>query len=342
MNPPLPITLVPVAWSDRSFDRLPGLADRPPIDPHAPYLVGGVFGLLVLASLVGFVLKRVAKSDAARRTVENLNARTKAWWIMAAVFALALYGGRAGVIVLFALVSFQALREMITLTPTRRGDHHALFWAFFVIVPLHYYVLYIGWYGMYAIFIPVYCFLFLAVRSVLTGDCARYLERAAKTQWGVMICVYCVSHAPALLMLNIPGYTQTWKLLVYLVLVVQLSDVMQYVWGKLLGRTKVAPDVSPNKTWEGLLGGVASATIVGAAIWKITPFTWPQSAALAFTVCVMGFFGGLVMSAIKRDAGVKDYGHLIEGHGGVMDRIDSLSFAAPVFFHLVRYYFAQP
>lgn len=338
MTPPA----FPIAEATGLFDRLPRLPDLPPIDRHAPYLVGGVFGLLLVASVVGFVLKRTAKSEGAKRTIDNLNARTKAWWIMGAVFALALAGGRGGVMVLFGLVSFQALREMITLTPTRRGDHHALFWAFFVIIPLHYYVLYIGWYGFAVIFIPVYCFLFLAVRSVLTQDCSRYLERAAKTQWGVMICVYCVSHAAALLMLNIPGYEQTWKLLVYLVLVVQLSDVMQYVWGKLLGRRKVVPGVSPNKTWEGLVGGVLTATAIGTAIWKITPFTWYQSAAFAFTICIMGFFGGLVMSAIKRDAGVKDYGHLIEGHGGVMDRIDSLSFAAPIFFHLVRYYFAVP
>lgn len=321
-----------LAWT---WPQLPAL---PPIDRHAPYLAGGVFGLLVVASAAGLLLKLTAKSDAARRTVENLNARTKAWWIMAGVFALALAGGRAGVMVLFALVSFQALREMITLTPTRRGDHHTLFWAFFVIVPLHYYVLYTGWYGFAIIFIPVYCFLFLAVRSTLTGDVTRYMERAAKTQWGVMICVYCLSHAPALLLLNIPGYPQTWKLLVYLVLVAQLSDVMQYVWGKLLGRRKIAPGVSPNKTWEGFLGGVATATAIGAAIHRITPFSWWESAILAFVICVMGFFGGLVMSAIKRDAGVKDYGHLIEGHGGVMDRVDSLSFAAPIFFHVVRFY----
>lgn len=308
------------------------------IDPHAPYLICGVAGLLIVASVVGFILKLTAKSDSAKRTIDNLNARTKAWWIMAGVFAIALACGLGGVTILFALVSFQALREMITLTPTRRGDHHALFWAFFVIVPIHYYVLYVAWYGLFAIFIPVYCFLFLAVRSALTGDCTNYLERAAKTQWGVMICVYCVSHAAALLLLQIPDYKQTWKLLVYLVLIVQLSDVFQYVWGKMLGKTKIAPDVSPNKTVEGFLGGVLTATAIGALLAPITPFNWWQSAVMAFVICVMGFFGGLVMSAIKRDAGVKDYGHLIEGHGGVMDRIDSLSFAAPIFFHVVRFY----
>jgi phosphatidate cytidylyltransferase len=310
-------------------------------DPHARWLVAGVGGLLVIASLVGFVLARSARSESARRTVDNLNARTKAWWIMAGVFAAALAGGFAGVVILFALVSFQALREMISLAPTRRGDHHALFWAFFVILPIHYYILWVGWYGLFIIFIPVYCFLFLALRPALAGDVTRYLERAAKTYWGVMICVYCVSHAPALLTLQIPGYAQPWKLLVFLVIVVQMSDVMQYVWGKIFGKRKLVPHVSPSKTWEGFVGGVASATLIGAALWKITPFTFGSAAGISLTVCLLGFFGGLVMSAIKRDVGVKDYGYLIEGHGGVMDRIDSLAFAAPVFFHVVRHYWAS-
>lgn len=309
-------------------------------DRSTQWLVGAVSAVLVVASLIGAILSKTATGEAARATVDNLNRRVRAWWIMVILFAAALAIGRAGVLVLFALLSFQALREMITLSPTRRGDHHTLFWAFFVIVPLHYYLLWIEWYGMFAIFVPVYCFLFLAIRSALTGDPAHYLERAAKIQWGVMICVYCISHAPALLVLKLKDFSDNWKLLVFLVAVVQLSDVLQYCWGKLLGRRRIAPHLSPGKTWEGFVGGVLSATAVGMGMWRITPFAPWQAAAMAFTLCIMGFFGGLVMSAIKRDAGVKDYGHLIEGHGGVMDRLDSLSFAAPIFFHLVRYYFS--
>jgi phosphatidate cytidylyltransferase len=149
-----------------------------------------------------------------------------------------------------------------------------------------------------------------------------------------------VSHVPALLMLDLPGFSgANARLVLFLVLVAQLSDVLQYVWGQLFGRHKIPPVLSPSKTWEGFLGGVLSASAVGAALWWATPFNPWQAAALSLVITMMGFFGGLVMSAIKRDRGVKDYGNLIEGHGGVMDRIDSISFAAPVFFHLVRYYF---
>ena len=155
-----------------------------------------------------------------------------------------------------------------------------------------------------------------------------------------MVAVYCVSHAPALLMLQIPGYAgQNAKLLLYLVIVVQLSDVLQYVFGKTLGRRRIVPRVSPNKTWEGTLGGIASATLIGALLWWVTPFGVWSAAAIALLINLAGFAGGLCMSAIKRDLGVKDFGTLIEGHGGILDRIDSLCFAAPVFFHAVRYFY---
>jgi phosphatidate cytidylyltransferase len=259
---------------------------------------------------------------------------------MAAVFATALLLGDAASTVLFGFISFLALREFITLTPTSHGDHRSLFWAFFIITPLQYYLVATGWYGLYTIFIPVYAFLFIPIRSALAGDCARFLERTAKIQWALMVCVYCVSHAPALLGLKIPGYEgQNGQLLLFFVLVVELSDVLQYVWGKILGRHPIAPRVSPNKTWEGFVGGILSATAVGTALWWATPFSPWQAAGMSLVITLLGFAGGLTMSAIKRDRGVKDYGTILAGHGGILDRIDSLCFAAPVFFHLTRQFF---
>jgi phosphatidate cytidylyltransferase len=310
------------------------------LDAQTYWLVGGVLALLVVSSLIGWVLSSCATSDKGKATVENLNARIRAWWMMVAVFGLAMATGGIGSIVLFALTSFLALREFITLTPTRLGDHRTLFWVFFIILPLQYYLIAIKWYGLFAIMIPVYAFLFIPIRSATAGDCENFLERTAKIQWALMICVYCISYVPALLSLDIPGYAgQNGKLMFYFVLVAQISDVLQYVWGKTIGRHKIAPSVSPNKTWEGFIGGIASATLIGAGLWWATPFTPWQSAGMSLAITLMGFGGGLVMSAIKRDRGVKDYGNMIEGHGGVMDRIDSLCFAAPVFFHLTRFFF---
>ncbi|RXK56744.1 phosphatidate cytidylyltransferase [Oleiharenicola lentus] len=308
------------------------------LDQQLIWILGGIIGLLALSSTITFFLKR--RPGGPNKVVANLDARVKAWWAMVAVFGVALATGGLGSVILFGLLSFFALREFITLTPTRAGDHRTLFWAFFIITPLQYYLVAMEWYGLFSILIPVYAFIFVPTRSALAGDSEHFLERTAKIQWALMVCVYCVSHVPALLTLKIKGYEgQNAKLLLFFVIVVQISDVLQYVWGKLLGKRAIVPTISPNKTVEGFWGGILSATAVGAGLWWATPFTWWQAALFAFLLTLMGFFGGLVMSAIKRDRGVKDYGTMIEGHGGVMDRIDSLCFAAPVFFHLVRYIF---
>jgi phosphatidate cytidylyltransferase len=302
-------------------------------------LFAGIGGVLVMASLIGFVLKTFVAKNQPHAVIDNLNARIKAWWVMVLVISGAFLFGRDGVIVLFLFISFVALREFMTLTYTRSGDHNALAASFFIVLPAQYFFVYIEWYGLYSIFIPVYAFLMLPILEVTAGDTTRFLERAAKMQWGLMVSVFCISHVPALLTLQIPGYEgRNILLIVFLVLVVQSSDVLQYVWGKLFGKHKVAPNVSPSKTLEGLVGGVLSATVLGGALWWITPFTVWQAALMAFAINVMGFLGGLVMSAIKRDRGVKDWGHMIEGHGGMLDRLDSVVFAAPVFFHATRYW----
>jgi phosphatidate cytidylyltransferase len=302
-------------------------------------LFGGVAGVLILASIVGGLLKWRVAHGAPHGVIDNLNARVKAWWAMVAVIGLAFAFGRGGVIVLFFLISFYALREFITLAYTRRGDHYAIAAAFYLCLPVQYLLVWIDWYGLYAIFIPVYAFLLLPILSAFGNDTTRFLERTAKVQWGLMICVFCISHVPALLTLPIPGFEgRNLLLIAFLVIVVQGSDVLQYVWGKLLGRRKVAPELSPSKTWEGLIGGVASATLLGAGLYWATPFNPWQAGALALLICIMGFLGGLVMSAIKRDRGVKDWGTMIEGHGGMLDRLDSVIFAAPIFFHAVRYF----
>ena len=309
------------------------------------WLIGGVAALLLVASIIGWTLQGRLRSqqnpsEKSQKLVANLVSRVNAWWVMIAVFAVAFLAGKIGTIVLFTAISYFALREFITLTPTRPGDHRTLFLAFFLLIPLHYYLIVIQWYALFSILIPVYAFLLMPCIAVLAQDTEHFLERAAKIQWGVMICIYCISHAPALLLLPINNFAgQNALLLFYFMLIVQLSDVLQYVFGNLFGKTKVAPLVSPNKTLEGLIGGGLSTILIGAAMWWITPFTPLQSAGMATIIVIMGFLGGLVMSAIKRSLGAKDWGNMIQGHGGMMDRMDSVSFAAPIFFHITRYFF---
>jgi phosphatidate cytidylyltransferase len=306
-------------------------------DPKTAGLFGGVLALLVMATIIGQLIRlRRGRSE----VVDNLNARIRAWWIMSAVFTVSLLTGGIGSVILFGFLSFFALREFITITPTRAADHGALFWSFFIITPFQYYLVATQWYGLFSVLIPVYAFLFIPSRVAMAGDPTGFLERAAKIQWALMICVYCLSHVPAILMIDVVNFHgKNARLLFFLVVVVQMSDVFQYIWGKMAGRHKIAPTISPNKTWEGFVGGVLTATALGAALWWATPFKPWQAALMSLIITLMGFLGGLTMSAIKRDRGVKDYGSLIEGHGGVLDRIDSLCFAGPVFFHLVRYFF---
>ena len=307
--------------------------------PHLLWLLSGVAGILILSSITGALLKRRLSPDGSNPVIDNLNARINAWWVMVILLASAFLAGRTGVIVQFALCSFAALREFLTLTTHSREDHWSLAASFFVVLPFQYWLVLTDWYGLYSVYIPVYVFLLLPVISALRGNPKDFLVRVSETQWALMICVFCISHVPALLTLQIPGFEgRNVILIAYLIFVVQLSDVMQYVWGKLIGRTRIAPTLSPSKTWEGFVGGALTATAVGTGLWWMTPFTMAQAAAMCLVITIMGFFGGLVMSAIKRDRGVKDWGHLIAGHGGFLDRLDSVIFAAPIFFHVTRYW----
>lgn len=309
------------------------------MDHHALILNAIILGILLTASLIGLLLKWRVGFATPHAVIDNLNARIKAWWVMAFVMGGALALGHWAITLLFAVISFFALREFLTLAPTRRGDHYALLAAFYLALPVQYLLIGQDWYGLFSIFIPVYGFLLLPILSTLGNDTRHFLTRNSTVQWGLMIAVYCISCVPALLVLDIPGYEGRNLLLInWLILVVQGSDVLQYVCGKLWGRHKIAPQLSPSKTVEGFAGGLALASLLGMALFWITPFSWWQAGLIALLVNLMGFAGGLVMSAIKRDRGVKDWGAMIEGHGGMLDRLDSICFAAPIFFHVVRYF----
>jgi phosphatidate cytidylyltransferase len=295
-----------------------------------------LLGILALASTTGFALH--VKYGGANETVRNMNMRIKAWWAMVAVLFSALVLGRYATIVVFGFASLMALREFLTLTPTRKSDYWPLFIAFFVALPGQYWLLVEQWYGLFAVFIPVYIFALISAASALSQDTEDFLSRNARILFAVMVCVYGVSHAPALLMLDIPGFEgHNAQLLFFFTFIVQISDVLQYVFGKLFGRTKLAPVVSPSKTWEGLVGGGLATTLIGGLLHFVTPFGFVQAAGLAALIVVCGALGGLVMSAVKRSLAAKDWGSGIAGHGGYMDRLDSLGFAAPVFFHIVRW-----
>ena len=297
-------------------------------------------GLIVLVVLVfSSLLVALMRVLRPQGNFSELSSRIKAWWIMAGVFFGAIAVSSRISLVFFGFLSFWALKEYITLLKTRAADHRALVWVF-LSVPIQYYWVGTNWYGMSIIFIPVYMFLFLPIRLVLARETAGFVASASQLQWGLMAFVFGLSHLAMLLTLpaidNSSANGRT--LLLFLVFVVEMSDVLQFVWGKTLGRHKILPTVSPNKTWEGFLGGIITTSLAALLIRFLTPFNPLETVGVALLLTVAGFFGGAVMSAVKRDFGVKDFGGLIPGHGGMLDRVDSLCYAAPVFFHYLRYF----
>lgn len=303
-------------------------------------LLGGVLVLLIIATVVVQLLRRRRGEAINPELMESFSGRLRAWWLLFAGLAAAMVLGKTATVVLFGLISFWALREFITLTPTRPSDHRALFWVFVLCTPIQYLLVGLAQYDLFAIIIPVYAMLFLHTRVALSDDPKRFLERTAKIQMGLLICVYCLSYAPAILTaIDLGNHAYNLRLLFFLVLITQLSDALQFAWSQLPSRHVIVPNINPSRTWEGLLGGTASVTLVGAMLWWATPFDsiW-ISAGMSLVIALAGFAGALTMSAIKRDRGVKDYGTLVAGHTGVLDRIDSLCFASPVFFHLTQVY----
>lgn len=295
-----------------------------------------VFILLILATLIVFLLSRL-KPDF---DVNELSLRIRSWWIMCVFFFVSFYIHPSGSIILFALLSFLALKEYFTLINPRTEDHRVLFWSY-LSIPIQYYWIYINWKAMFFIFIPVYMFLFIPLRLLFTGQPKGIVQSMAKIQWGLMAFVFCISHVACLMTLlpttNIPGGGRA--LVLYLVFLTEINDVSQYIWGKFFGKTKIAPNISPKKTLAGFLGGVLTTVLLALALQSLSGFSVPYSLIAGLIISVAGFIGDLVISSVKRDVGVKDTGNLIPGHGGILDRIDSLAYTAPLFFHFVSYIF---
>ena len=320
------------------------------LDHLSPATRWVLLAIVVALAMASFVVARLIRRQP-ERDYRELKLRVRTWWIIVALFALAVLLNRLGVLVFFALVSALALREYLALVPPRAANWRVLLWAY-LSIPLQYYWIYLQWYGMFIIFIPVYLFLLLPTRLVLMGVTDGFVRSVTALHWGLMTTVFSISHAAYLLVMA-PGTEPRWLphwsagaseasagagLLLFLVLLTDLNDIFQYVWGKSFGRIRVAPHVSPRKTLAGFLGGVATTTALAAALgpW-LTFMDWRASMLAGLIIGLAGFAGDLSISAIKRDLGVKDSGTVLPGHGGILDRIDSLTYTAPLFFHFVWY-----
>ncbi len=292
-------------------------------------VIGVILGLLLLATFIVGVFFR---------TSIELKDRVQSWWIIVLAFVVGAMVHTTVAMFFFALISYLALKEYFTLIPTRRTDRRIIFYAYLSIV-FQYWFAGIQWYGMFIIWIPVYLFLLLPFRQVLIGETKGFLEHTSRVQWGLMMFVFGLSHIAYMMTLpTLNGHDVGGKeLVLYLVLLTELNDILQYLWGKTLGKHKIIPKVSPNKTVEGFLGAFFTLSLLGVAFSFLTPFTWVQALLAGMLISSAGFIGDVVISMVKRDIGVKDSGNLLPGHGGILDRIDSLTYTAPLFFHYTYY-----
>ena len=307
------------------------------LHPNLLMGLGGIFAILIIATLVVWVIRKTKPGV----DLGDVPARIRSWWLMVAIFTTAMVLDRRVSLAFFAFVSFLALKEYLSLIPTRRADRSVLLWAYLAI-PVQYLWIGLEWYGMFIIWIPVYLFLLLPMCMVLIGVTDGFLRAAGTLHWGLMATVFSISHVAFLLV--VPAAVNPNgggpALVLYLVFLTQFNDVAQFLWGKSLGRHKVVPTVSPGKTVEGLLGGLATTTVLAVVLAPyLTPLTRGWAICADVIIGLSGFIGDVVISALKRDLGVKDSGDLLPGHGGILDRIDSLTYTAPLFFHFVYYLF---
>lgn len=290
-----------------------------------------ILGILAFATLIVSVIFRT-------KTSQELKDRVYSWWIIIGAFILGAMLNTTVAMFFFALISYLALKEYFTLIPTRRTDRRIIFYAYLSIV-FQYWFAGAQWYGMFIIWIPVYLFLLLPFRQVLIGETQGFLENTSRVQWGLMMFVFGLSHLAYMMTLPaVAGHDVGGKeLVLYLVVLTELNDVLQYLWGKAFGKHKIVPKVSPNKTVEGFLGAFVTLSALAVVFSFLTPFTTLQALAAGMLISGAGFVGDVVISMVKRDIGVKDSGHLLPGHGGILDRVDSLTYTAPLFFHFTYY-----
>ncbi len=304
------------------------------IPSNSLYAMCTILGLLLVASASRLFLNwKNPETD-----YTELQKRIQSWWVMIAILFSVLVINKTTAIIFFGFLSFLALKEFLSIVPMRLSDRRAIFWAYLAI-PVQYYWISEEWYGMFIIFIPVYMFLFLPFRMVLVGETKGFIKAVGVIHWALMLTVFCISHIAYLLILPVKNFNAgSIGLVLFLLFMTQFNDVCQYVWGKLTGKHKIIPKVSPNKTWEGFLGGLGSITISSGFIAPLlTPLNFTQGVFAGLLISVGGFVGDVVISSVKRDLQIKDSGYLIPGHGGILDRLDSLTFSSPLFFHFIYY-----
>lgn len=305
--------------------------------PHNSFIAMTIVVIiLIIATIIRFILhiKNPEKDDS------ELRLRIQSWWWIIGSLFFVLVVSKTLTIIFLAFISFLALKEFLSIVSVRQADRRVVSWAY-LSIPVQYYWVSIGWYGMFIIFIPVYVFLFLPMRMVLIGETKNFIRSASIIHWAVMLTVFSISHLAYLVTLPEKNADAgVIGLVLFILFMTQFNDVLQYLWGKMLGKHKIIPKVSPNKTWEGFIGGLITISIISSFVAPLlTPMSMLHGLIIGMLISCSGFIGDVVISSVKRDLHIKDSGNLIPGHGGILDRLDSLIYTSPLFFHFIYYFY---
>lgn len=306
------------------------------LTPEVSRVLGGIFAALIVVTGAFYGARAL---NGPTKLIKELIERTLSWWMIVAGFTVTIFFSRFFATIALGFVAFVAFRELTSRLNLRLSDRRTLLWCY-IAIPLQFSFAYIEWYGMFIIFIPVIMFISLNMRAVAQGDVKGITTSLGVIHWSAMLTIFSMSHIAYMLALpEKEGFSAgNGGIVLWLVLITELNDIFQFTWGKTFGKHKILPSVSPNKTVEGFVGGMISSTIVGYLLSFLLPIETHKAAILAALMAFTGFMGDVTVSAIKRDLGIKDMGNSIPGHGGVMDRIDSLAFNSLVCFHLIRYW----
>jgi phosphatidate cytidylyltransferase len=294
-----------------------------------------LFSALAISVLL-LVMATIGASTASGRRLRaaEVRIRIRMWWYIVGGFAIALFLDRWVAVVALGLVSFVAFKEFLTLAPTRRADAKVLLWAYLTI-PVQYSLAGGGHYGLFNVFIPVYVFLLLPIRMVLVGEPQGFLRSVGVIQWGLMTTVFCVSHLAFIVALpDLEGHRLSGPgLLFFLIVLTQLNDSAHFFFGRQFGRHPILTRVRPGLSIEGFVG---ATTLTALAAIPMAPLFTPFGASEAFVaglgIGALGFAGFIATAAVERDLGVSETGHFVPGRGGLLERLDSLMFSAPLFF----------
>lgn len=291
-----------------------------------------IFAALSVIHLLYLAVSRLQKD----KDYTGIGFRIKTWWGMLFIFCLATLSNSVVSLLSLMVLAFFALKEYFSMIRTRKADRRLFLWAY-LSIPLQFYWVYIEWYGMFIVFIPVYVFLLLPLPRLINKGTLGFLRSVSATQWGLMLMVFGLSHL-AYFQFASPEYGA--GLVLFLVVLTQLNDAVHYLASIYFGKHKIVPTSNPYLTWEGF----ACAFVVTTAVsYLIYPHLTPLNPAFGYLsgmlISLSGFFGSLTVSVLKRDLLIGDDDKFAALKKSYLSRIDSLTYTAPVFFHVIRYFF---